>query len=151
MTDLQKMLDAQRAIQTKVYGADPIDLTDEQRVQYIKDMVLAAEDELHEMLVEVPAWKPWVNREKLIKEGIPFVRDAAFQKEFSDLWHFVLILALLGGITEARQIEDLYFNKYEVNKKRQSDGYTGNKCICGRAFDDETTDCSPEHCTNTLF
>lgn len=129
----------QREMQTTSFGADPMTLEGEERVQYIKDMVLAATDELHEALGEV-GWKPWATSRH--------VNDEALKGELIDLLHFVINLMLVAHLTP-EEIHHRYFVKAARNKQRQAEGYDGvsGKCSgCGRALDDPATRCTAEAC-----
>ena len=61
---LQLMFDMQRdlQLQMKPVGRDPSKLEGVERVQFFKDMKLAYEAELQEMLDEM-SWKPWARGE----------------------------------------------------------------------------------------
>jgi hypothetical protein len=61
---LDEMMRLQKQLQVEAFGADPSVMQDADRIQYIKDMVLAATDELHEALAEV-GWKPWATSKHL--------------------------------------------------------------------------------------
>ena len=43
----------QAVLQKESFGLDPENLPEEEKIQFIKDMILAATDELHEALGEV--------------------------------------------------------------------------------------------------
>lgn len=130
MSALVQMFNAQRDLQIKAYGKDPSTIVDpEEQVQFIKDMVLAASDELHEFLGEI-GWKPWATSRHINTE------DA--KGELVDLWHFFMNLMLAIGMTPLDLFEG-YMEKRGRNIKRQADGYDGvaGKCqSCGRALDD---------------
>lgn len=126
---LAAMYSAQHELQVKAYGKDPITLGEEERIQFIKDMILALTDELHEFLAET-GWKPWATSRHIHTE--------AAAGELVDAWHFFMNLMLAIGMTP----EDLfvgYMEKRGRNLKRQQEGYDGvaGKCqSCGRALDD---------------
>lgn len=141
--DLQRLLDAQEQLQAQSYGVSPRDLTEDEKIVFIKDMILAATDELHEMLGEVPAWKPWVSREKLAENGRKPYNVEAYRAEWIDLFHFVMNLGLVMNMT-AEDIQSAYFKKREKNARRQELGYDGvsEKCPeCKRALDDDAVLC----------
>jgi len=142
MTDdrLLAMLAAQERLQREAYHRDITNLSQSARVAFIKNMVLAATDELHEALNEV-SWKPWAS-------GDPTINDDAFFAELVDLWHFVMNLLLVAhpGWTPAQVATELsarYQLKNRKNLQRQRDGYDGtNKCPnCRRALDDDAVMC----------
>lgn len=132
--ELRDALEAQRQLQIQSYGKDPLELTDDERMDWVRWNVLALEDELHEAMQET-GWKPWATSNHLNKD--------AFRGEMVDAFHFFLNLMLVGGITA----EDLlagYQKKREKNARRQELGYDGvvDKCPeCKRALDDDAVRC----------
>jgi dimeric dUTPase (all-alpha-NTP-PPase superfamily) len=124
------MFHKQEELQRNAYGKSPLEMEDdEERVQFIKDMVLAAEDELHEALAEV-GWKPWATSRHINEE--------AFKGELVDLFHFFMNLCLVVKMTP-QELHERYAEKRERNIKRQQRGYDGiaGKCmICRRDFED---------------
>lgn len=136
MSDLNTMLEMQRQLQVKHYGKDPADLQGEERALFIKDMVLALSDELHEALQEV-GWKPWATSRH--------VNDEAFKGELIDAWHFFMNLILVSGM-DPFDFMQRYISKHDKNASRQKAGYDGvaNKCPgCRRALDDDAVRCVP--------
>lgn len=134
---LELIFERQSLLQRESFGIDPFRMDEETRSQYIRDMVLAATDELHEALNEA-GWKPWATSRHLNRE--------AFIGELVDVLHFVVNLALVAGCT-AEEFQDRYMEKADRNKLRQDRGYDGvwGKCtICQRALDDPGVMCSAE-------
>jgi dimeric dUTPase (all-alpha-NTP-PPase superfamily) len=132
---LNLIFERQKKLQEESFGIDFTDLSDEERSQFIKDMVLAATDELHEALAEV-GWKPWASSRHINRE--------AFVGELVDVLHFIVNLWLAVGATP-EEVEQRYQEKAEKNAKRQKEGYDGvwGKCpVCKRAFDDAGVMCS---------
>ena len=127
---LSEMFKLQGDLQQNTYGAHPSSIeTNEEKIQFIKDMVLALEDEAHEFLGEV-GWKPWATSRHINRE--------AAQGELVDLFHFFMNLCMVVDLTP-----DLLFEKYRAkrmrNIARQQEGYDGvkGKCPhCKRALDD---------------
>jgi dimeric dUTPase (all-alpha-NTP-PPase superfamily) len=136
---LQRMLDLQDQMQADTYGLGLADLLPGDvpgAVDQVKINVLAATDELHELLAET-SWKPWAKGD--------FVNLTAARGEFIDAWHFMLNLANLLGL-DADEIEERYLAKRAKNIRRQEEGYDGvsTKCPgCKRALDDDGVDCKP--------
>lgn len=136
MSSLQEMLDMQLELQ-KVMPPFPNRSvsTDPQTIcEYIKDQVIACEDELHELLGET-GWKPW--------SSSWHVNTEAARAEWIDAWHFMMNLANRLEMTED-MIFEMYRAKHAVNEQRQTDGYDGvsSKCpICKRALDDTAVKC----------
>lgn len=137
---LEKMLQMQRELQEKHYGAAPDTLEGAERIQFVKDMHIAITDELHEALAEV-SWKPWAKAE--------YFNEAAFKGELVDAFHFFMNLMMVGNIT-AEDLYEGYVKKNALNAKRQIEGYDGvsSKCTgCGRALDDEAVLCTSAKCS----
>lgn len=134
---LADLLEEQRRLELK-FGVDFDVMSIDERVQFIKDMVLAVEDEAHEALKEV-SWKPW-------QRGPRYVNYDAYNGELVDVFHLVLCLMLAGNMTAGDLVRG-YREKRELNAKRQAEGYTGrDKCpICARALDDAKTECVVEN------
>jgi dimeric dUTPase (all-alpha-NTP-PPase superfamily) len=130
---LERLLSRQRALQVDSFGGDPNSFDTVTKVQYIKDMVLALTDELHEALNEI-TWKPWSSAE-------PQINRSEYVGELIDALHFLLNLLLAVGVTH-NELLDRYFSKAEVNEKRQAEGYDNSqKCDhCGRATDEPNED-----------
>lgn len=82
-------------------------------VQFIKDMTLAAMDELMESLREIP-WKPWKKQQEF--------NMASFKEELIDLLHFFVNLCLAAGM-DSNEVHELYLLKNKVNNQRQDEGY----------------------------
>lgn len=140
---LEKMLEMQRELQVKHYGAAPDTLEGKERIQFVKDMHIALTDELHEALAEV-SWKPWAKAE--------YFNEAAYKGELVDAFHFFMNLMMAGHIT-AEDLFEGYVKKNALNAKRQIEGYDGvsTKCPgCGRALDDEAVKCTKTRCSISL-
>lgn len=139
MVDLQELFDKQHLLQSKAYNRDPQKLEGEDRVMFIKDMVLALLDEVHEALGEV-GWKPWAKSRH--------VNEEALKGELVDAFHFFMNLCLVSGM-DAEELEIRYDIKNEKNLRRQQEGYDGisTKCDkCKRALDDDAVLCTPLLC-----
>lgn len=135
---LKEVFDRQRSMQVML-GADPEELEGEARIDYIRTMVLALEDELHEALAET-GWKPWATSRHINTE--------AFGGELVDAFHFLINLFLVIGWDESDVING-YFLKSRRNEDRQRQGYDGvsGKCqVCKRALDDDATQCAAGEC-----
>lgn len=132
---LARMIRMQYILQTETFGFDFASMSTQERVNYIKENVLAMTDELHELLAET-SWKPWAKS--------TFLREEKAMSELVDVWHFMMnIMIAIAPNAEASELaEELatsYFKKREVNVQRQEDGYDGvsTKCPnCNRALDD---------------
>lgn len=133
---LDNMLQRQRELQEKSMGIDFKTMSNEDRIAYIKENVLALTDELHEMLSEM-GWKSWATSRH--------INTSAAFGELIDAWHFMMniALALMPGDMHPSAVADCFQRYYNAkrakNAQRQVDGYDGvsTKCPrCGRALDD---------------
>lgn len=104
------------------------EMTERERINYIKEQHLALVDELQEAMSEV-SWKPWASAQ--------FVNREAFIGEMVDLLHFAANMLVAVMCTDD-ELNKSYTEKLRRNVNRQLNGYTGtDKCIfCRRAFDD---------------
>lgn len=131
---------------------DPFAMTPAERAVWMTEMSFGLIDEVGETMDNVN-WKSWA------KDRGEVNLDEALG-ELVDVLHFwvnlVLGVGAAGGLTPedlARRMYAGYFDKNAVNSTRQDgDGYDAraSKCgACGRAFDDEQTKCTPDHCGYT--
>lgn len=114
---LQELLEKQLQLQRDSFGLDPPNMKGDVRAEFIRWNVLAAVNELCEMMNET-GWKPWAtsrhfNRELYLVEGV-------------DVLHFLLNLFLVAT-TDGHEISERYKMKHAVNADRQTKGYTGVK------------------------
>ncbi|QTF82205.1 deoxyuridine triphosphatase [Microbacterium phage Albright] len=135
---LDEMLQAQDAMQADTYGLGLKELLPSGQVVAAVNSttmnVLAATDELHELLGET-SWKPWAKAD--------YINLEAARGEWIDAWHFMMNLANLLGLDSA-EIKARYFAKRAKNIARQEAGYDGisTKCPgCHRALDDDAVHC----------
>jgi hypothetical protein len=136
---LQDALNAQWNLQVNSFGADPKDLNDEQKLEWIRWNVLALQDELHEALAET-GWKPWAKSKHVNRD--------AYVSELVDAFHFLMNLMLVVDC-DADEFLAKYFEKRGINAARQAAGYDGvtGKCPdCKRALDDKAVTCSEAGC-----
>lgn len=134
---MQDWLSSTRALQISAYGRDPMALEGEERVEYVKTMLLALIAESVEALEET-SWKPWAKSE--------FFNRDAFIGELVDIGHFLANCLTAAGCTDEEWAER-YHDKQKKNAQRQEDGYDGvsTKCPrCRKALDDAATGCGQE-------
>jgi hypothetical protein len=132
---LARMIAAQKDLQVRVFGNDFREMNTQERVDYIKENVLALTDELHELLAET-SWKPWAKSE--------FLNEERAMSELVDVLHFFMNIAIgiypwLSPSDIAEVITMGYEKKRGINVQRQEDGYDGvsTKCPeCKTALDD---------------
>jgi hypothetical protein len=116
------LLRAQEELQHDSFGYDFEEMTDEERITYIRDNLLACTDELHEALRET-GWKPWATSRH--------INHDRYVKELVDAFHFfmnlLLALRIPGLAVEdiAEEFTRRYFAKRDVNAERQRTGYDG--------------------------
>lgn len=105
------LLAMQRKVEA-VWGRE-VDPQDPDAVSaYIRDVVLCATDELHEVLAEVN-WKPWKDN-----RGIKDLEK--YREEMADVLHFILDLYLAAGLTGKDIVLD-YMAKHHENIRRNQD------------------------------
>lgn len=100
------------ALQREAYQTDPPALRGEERAEYLRWNVLAADDELHEFLNETH-WKPWGKNQGELKD-----RGKAVE-ELVDALHFVANLLCALEVTDA-ELSQLYEAKMYVNRQRMA-------------------------------
>ena len=120
MGKLQEMLDAQSVFQVRV-GYDISNMSTEECTAYIKEYSLHMTQELHEMLHELPFFKPWKDYTDMTF-GEVVMRQSRAREEYIDVLHFMLNIALALGLTED-DIFQAFVKKHAINNKRQDGGY----------------------------
>jgi hypothetical protein len=136
---LHLVMKLQAEFQARLY--ETAEWTTKDRADYIKDMVLAATNELQAEILPEISWKPWA-------KSTAFVNEEAILGECVDVLCFLLniVLAISPGQTPydvAARFFHAYVDKMILNNKRQDEGYDGtNKCLrCRRALDDPAVEC----------
>jgi dimeric dUTPase (all-alpha-NTP-PPase superfamily) len=121
---LRTMMKMQKQLQ-EFLGYDFDNMTPQQRTEFIKEMSIHVNQEMNEMLYELPFFKPWKDYSGMTDEDIVDAFKAA-KKEYIDFIHFALNFALGLGIT-ADEIFTEYYSKNIENYRRQAEGYTHDK------------------------
>jgi hypothetical protein len=106
-------------------------MSDQEAVAYIKEHSIHLTQELHEMLYELPYFKPWKDYSKMTYQEV----DIAFKKaraEYIDMLHFFINIGIALNFT-ASDIHEMYHAKHDENRARQEDGYTHDKSYRGPA------------------
>lgn len=136
MDRLNEMFEEQIKLQHAL-GHDPRVMTVEERIEFIKDMVLACTDELHEALNET-GWKSWAASKHINEE-------AAFG-ELRDALQFLMNAMYAVDCTTpegvAQRVFDDHAEKLTKNWQRIVNGYDGiaGKCPqCRRDLSETTT------------
>ena len=117
MDRLEEMLKMQEDLQRKYNGGlSPYELEPQKKIEYIRTMVLAVTDELHEALRET-AWKPWSTKARL-----RLIHRENYKNELIDAWHLFMNLLLVANIT-ADEFFNEYLRKNNINHDREDNGY----------------------------
>lgn len=119
MDKLEQLMSMQEELQNKL-GYDISGMPVAERTAYIKEYTLHTEHELHEMLAELPFFKPW-------KQYSDISYDTA-RKEFVDALHFFINVALALGFS-ADELLELYMDKNKENYTRQEDTENYKPCV----------------------
>lgn len=120
MGKLQEMYDLQEKLQNRL-GYDMVNMTMPERTAFIKEFTQHADQELHEMLRELPFFKPWKDYSKMSEED-QIKQLILARKEFIDFIHFALNIGLALGLNESSTY-DMYCEKNGINHERQDNGY----------------------------
>ena len=126
---MQDMLNHQLEFQQRMYPElrdTPLDqMPVDWRTAYIKEHSIHLTQELHEMLYELPLFKPWKDYSGMTYCEIMAKLDKA-KEELIDTWHFFMNIALALGFT-AETFKQAYLDKHHINNVRQDEGYTFDK------------------------
>ena len=118
---LQFMLNAQKQFQKKLgYDFDKMDV--KEKSEYIKEMSLWVQNEVNEMIHEIPFAKHWSKKydnwdDAKIAEQIQLSKE-----EITDAFLFMMNIFLCLGMTE-QDILDEFCKKNKINIERQETGY----------------------------
>ena len=115
MSDFKWLADTQE-LQVSSYGQDPGVLEGEEFADFVRWNILAAMDELCEVLHET-RWKPWQ-----VVQGRK--DNDAMIDELVDVAHFVANLAVAAGCTDEEWTKR-YQAKMQINRDRQASGSYG--------------------------
>lgn len=121
---LDRMLQKQEELQKRL-GYDFRSMTQEEITAYIKEFSIHLTQELHEMLYELPYFKPWKDYRAMTTEEYENSMNNA-RMEFIDMLHFMLNIALALDMS-GKDIYNMYMAKNKENHKRQDEGYTHDK------------------------
>lgn len=107
---LEKMFQMQQALDERIIEERNIDKTLD---EWVVAITVAMESEIDEIRREVN-WKWWKQEKEIDLERL--------QEEVIDLWHFLLSLSRMVGLTP-ETIFEKYMAKNTVNHERQNNGY----------------------------
>lgn len=124
MTNLEAMMSVQRDFQKRL---DPnfLNMSVKERVAFIKEHSIHLNQEINEMLYELPYFKPWKDYSGLNEDKEQQMMAKA-RMECIDAWHFFMNIMLALGFT-ADEFTYMYMKKNQENHRRQDDGYTADK------------------------
>lgn len=115
---LVQLVAAQRDVQA-LLGHDLDELTTAERMEYLRNQVLALQVEVVEVLNTSP-WKPWATYPADAE-----IDDAEYVKELADVFIFFLNLLLAGDVSPNRLLEAVA-RKIEKNVERANSRYDGH-------------------------
>ena len=122
--NLQQMMKMQLKFQERL---DPnfMTMSKKQRVAFIKEHSIHLNQEINEMLYELPWFKPWKTYDTMSEIECEVAFEKA-RKEMVDAWHFFMNMMLALGFS-ADQLGLMYAEKHAENNKRQDEGYDHTK------------------------
>ena len=109
---LEEIFRLQEQLNTRI-GVDTVNMTDEQRQQWVLNYCRAMTQEVAELTDSVP-WKWWAKYQKFDKQNA--------RVEIIDLLHFLISIAQVLEMTPA-DFYEAYAKKHQVNLSRQDSGY----------------------------
>lgn len=119
-TELEYMFKMQKAFQDRVdqrYKSTDL----KERAAFLRDHFVFCNQEMQEMLYEIPFFKHWKDYSKMTDEEIEEAYDRA-KEEIIDAWHFFINIMLGLGMT-AEELFARYLDKHKENIRRQDEGY----------------------------
>lgn len=120
MNELEYMFKTQKAFQDRVdqrYKSTDL----KERAAFLRDHFVFCNQEMQEMLYEIPFFKHWKDYSKMTDEEIEEAYDKA-KEEIIDAWHFFINIMLGLGMT-AEELFTRYLDKHKENIRRQDEGY----------------------------
>ena len=108
--NLQRLFELQCQLDERIIAERNIDKTLD---EWVVAITIAMESEIDEIRREVN-WKWWKQEKEIDLERL--------QEEVIDLWHFLLSLSRMVGLTP-ETIFEKYVAKNKINHKRQESGY----------------------------
>lgn len=123
MDKLTHMMQLQRTFQERL-GTDFDNMTTQERVAFIKEHSIHLNQEINEMLYELPYFKPWKDYSSVTEADETYALVKA-KVELIDAWHFFMNIALALGM-DADEFHHIYAAKNAENHRRQDAGYTAD-------------------------
>ena len=116
---LEHMLEMQKEFQDRVDPRYNIYL--KELAAFLRDHFVFCNQELQEMLYEIPFFKNWKDYSNMTDEEIVEAFDKA-KNELIDAWHFFMNLSIGLGM-DAEEFYQRYLDKHKENIRRQDEGY----------------------------
>lgn len=113
---LKELLQAQKSLEEEVMHFNFETMTEQQRGEYIRNHTLFCEDELHEMLHEIPFFKEWKRYSSDPAQNEEKWKLA--REEFVDALHFFLSIAVALGFNADTLLEAYHYKNW-INHQRQ--------------------------------
>ncbi len=124
---LEAMLAEQAVLEVKM-GYDFEEMSPAETTAYIKEYALHMEHEMHEMLQELPYFKPW-KKYSYYAHDTQFSFDCA-RTEWADVLHHFLNITIALGM-DANMLLESYEKKNSINHLRQQDKDNYKPCVGG--------------------
>lgn len=124
MRSLETMLSMQRDFQVRL-NPNFMSMTVPERVAFIKEHSIHLNQEINEMLYELPYFKPWKDYSS-VDDNKEAEMLAKARMECIDAWHFFMNIMIALGFS-VDEFTDMYMAKNKENHRRQDDGYTADK------------------------
>jgi len=132
---LDVMWRTQVELQRAIHGMHPADMSNDQKMAYIREQSLALIVEIGEALKET-GWKSWASSNHIN-------RDAYVSELGADAMRFLMNLMLVGGV-DPSEFYRVFMAKAETVMNRATNGYDGvtGKCpSCHRDLGDTGVTC----------
>lgn len=121
MHELKEIITSQKKFQSFM-GHNFQEMTLSEKASYIRENILWATDELHEMLHELPFAKTWSSKYETWSEEKISDQLKLTKEEYIDALHFVINIAVALDMSES-EIINMYREKNLINYKRQEENY----------------------------
>tara|TARA_B100001250_G_C19286343_1_gene565484 strand:+ start:76 stop:447 length:372 start_codon:yes stop_codon:yes gene_type:complete len=112
----QEFMKAMKTTRPSIYPDWPVDISEKQNQQLLRDTALKGVEEMFEALQHLKNWKPHRNTE--ITE---FNRDE-FLEEIVDAFNYFFSILVLTGVT-SEELYSTYVKKDDIIHKRLQSGY----------------------------
>lgn len=124
MSNLAIVFTEQLRLQQRL-GYNIHEMSPKEKTDYIKEYSIHLNNEMNELLRELPHFKPWKKYNWSEEEAADRLKKA--QEEYIDVLHFFVIIGLALDL-DATQVVDLYLEKNTVNHKRQENTTDYKRC-----------------------